>query len=128
MAKILIIEDDPLMLRMYERVFKLNKYEVEMAFDGEDGIKKLRSAEIKPDIVLLDIMMPKMSGFDALKIIKADDSIKDIPVIILTNLAGKDEAEKGLKLGAISYLVKSEHEPKEIISIIKENLEKAGKK
>ncbi|HBM45701.1 MAG: Response regulator receiver protein [Parcubacteria group bacterium GW2011_GWF2_38_76] len=128
MTKILIIEDDPLMLRMYERVFKLNNYDVEMAFDGEDGISKLKTAEIKPNIILLDIMMPKMSGFDALKIIKADDNFKDIPVIILTNLAGKEEADKGLKLGAISYLIKSEHEPKEIVSIIKENLEKLGKK
>lgn len=127
MVKILIIEDDPLMLRMYERVFKLNKYEVEMAFDGEAGVAKLKTEKIKPDIVLLDIMMPKMSGFDVLKIIKADSEIKDIPVIILTNLSGKEEAEKGLKMGAISYLIKSEHEPKEIISLVKDVLEKKNK-
>lgn len=128
MAKILIIEDDPLMVRMYERVFRLNKYDVEMAFDGKDALDKIKSSETNPDIVLLDIMMPKMSGFDVLKNIKDDPKTKDIPVIILSNLAGKEDAEKGLKMGAVSYLVKSEHEPKDVVTIVKEYLDKASKK
>lgn len=128
MEKIFIAEDDPLMVRMYERVFKLSNYEVEMAFDGEEAISKLKTTKIKPAIILLDIMMPKMSGFDVLKIIKADNEFKNIPVIVLTNLAGKEEAEKGLQLGAVSYLVKSEYEPKEVVKIVKETIEKHSKK
>ena len=128
MEKIFIVEDDPLMVRMYERVFKLNNYEVEMAFDGEEAVAKLKTLKTKPAIILLDIMMPKMSGFDVLNILKKDDALKDIPVIALTNLAGKDEAEKGLKLGAVAYLIKSEHEPKDVVKLVREAIEKYGKK
>jgi DNA-binding response OmpR family regulator len=128
MKKVLVVEDDSLMSRMYERVFSLSGFEIEMALDGEEGISKLKAASQKPDIILLDVMMPKMNGFDALKIIKADADTKEIPVIILTNLSGKEEAEKSLKLGAESYLVKSEHDPKEIVAIVNETLKKvAGK-
>lgn len=128
MTKVLIVEDDPLMSRMYERIFSLSGFEIETAFDGEEGIAKLKAANQKPDIVLLDVMMPKMSGFDALKIMKKDEDIKSIPVIILTNLSGKVEAERGLKLGAESYLIKSEHDPKEVVAFVNETLKRVSKK
>lgn len=127
MAKVMIIEDDPLMIRMYERIFKLNKYDIETAFDGEEGLAKLKSTKNKPSIILLDVMMPKMNGFDVLALIKKDEELKDIPVIILTNLAGKEEAGKGIELGAVSYLVKSEHEPKDVVSIVEETIKKYSK-
>lgn len=127
MQKIFIVEDDPLMIRMYERVFKLSGYEVELAFDGEEAIAKLNTIKEKPAVILLDIMMPKMNGLDVLKLIKKDAKLKDIPVIVLTNLAGKDDAKKGMDLGAISYLVKSEYEPKEVVRITKETIDKYTK-
>lgn len=120
MTKIFIVEDDPLMSRMYEKAFRLNGYDVELAFDGEEGLKKLEDMDEKPTVVLLDIMMPKMSGFDVLKAVKGDKSLKKIPMIALTNLAGKDDAEKALKLGAALYLVKSQYDPKEVVEKVKE--------
>jgi DNA-binding response OmpR family regulator len=120
MTKIYIVEDDPLMSRMYEKAFRLNGYDVELAFDGEEGLKKLGEMSDKPTVMLLDIMMPKMSGFDVLKKIKEDKDLKKIPVIALTNLAGKDDAEKALELGAVLYLVKSQYDPKEVVEKVKE--------
>ena len=120
MTKIYIVEDDPLMSRMYEKAFRLNGYDVELAFDGEEGLKKLTAMAEKPTIMLLDIMMPKMSGFDVLKALKEDKDLKKLPVIALTNLAGKDDAEKALSLGAVLYLVKSQYDPKEVVEKVKE--------
>jgi len=128
MTKIFIIEDDPLMIRMYEKAFKLSGYEVEVAFDGEDAINKLKAMETKPTMMLLDIMMPKMSGFDVLRTIKEDADLKTIPVVVLTNLAGQDDAEKALELGAVLYLVKSQYDPKEIVDKVKEILSGYTKK
>lgn len=120
MVKIYIVEDDPLMIRMYEKVFRLNGYEVEMAFDGEEGLKKLNDMTEKPTVVLLDVMMPKKSGFEVLKEIKASPALKGLPVIMLTNLAGSDDAEKALSMGAVLYLVKSQYDPKEVVEKVKE--------
>ncbi len=113
-------EDDPLMSRMYERAFKLSGYELQMAFDGEEAISKLEKMETAPTIMLLDIMMPKVNGFDVLRKVKENPKLKKVPVIMLTNLAGQADAEKALSLGAVLYLVKSQYDPKEVINKVKE--------
>lgn len=119
MAKVLlIIEDDPLMVRMYQKIFKFEGFEVDTAFDGEEGIEKVR--KIKPTAVLLDIMMPKMNGIQVLEKIKSDPDIKKTPVIMLTNLAGQQDAEAALEKGAVRYIIKSEHDPKDIVRMVKE--------
>ena len=115
-------EDDPLMIRMYDRAFRLNGYELEMAFDGEEAISKLQKMAPKPTLILLDVMMPKLSGFDVLRAIKQDAHLKHVPVIMLTNLAGQEDAEKALQLGAVLYLVKSQYNPKEVVEKVKEIL------
>jgi CheY-like chemotaxis protein len=120
MAKILVVEDDPLMSRMYQKIFTFEGYEVEMAGDGEEGIEKVRST--KPTLVLMDIMMPKMNGLQALEKLKADPETKAIPVIMLTNLAGQQDAETALSKGAIKYIIKSEFEPKQVVNMVKEIL------
>ena len=120
MAKILIIEDDPLMSRMYEKIFKFEGYEVEMAADGEEGLGKIKTA--KPTLVLLDIMMPKMNGLQVLEKVKADPETKAVPVVMLTNLAGQQDAEKALSMGAVKYIIKSEYEPKQVANMVKEIL------
>ena len=120
MSKIFIVEDDPLMSRMYEKAFKLNNFEIAQAFDGEEAIAKLETMSPKPVLIVLDVMMPKMSGFDVLKHIKASPDLKNIPVIMLSNLAGQEDAEKALSMGAVLYLVKSQYEPKQIVDKIKE--------
>ena len=120
MAKLFMAEDDPLMSRMYERAFRLGGHELTMVFDGEEALATLQKIEPKPVLIMLDVMMPKMNGFDVLRQIKQDEKLKNIPVIMLTNLAGESDAEKALSLGAVLYLVKSEYDPKEVVEKVKE--------
>lgn len=118
MPKVFIVEDDPLMLRMYQKIFTFEKYEVATAVDGEDALIKIPYAN--PTIIMLDVMMPKMNGLQVLERLKADPATKNIPVIMLTNLAGQQDAETALSKGAVKYIVKSEHEPKEVADMVKE--------
>lgn len=121
MAKVLIVDDDQLLITMYEHKFRKDGFEVITALNGEDGLKKLR--EEKPTAVLLDIMMPKMNGLEVLKAIEKDLKIKDIPVILLTNLARDEEdIHKGLELGAVAYLVKNQLRPSQVVARVKEIL------
>ena len=118
--RVLIVEDDPLISRMYQRVFQFEGFEADMARNGEEGIEKLKAN--RPVMILLDIMMPKMSGIDVLKVIKADPNYKDIPVVVLTNLSGSSDADKALELGAIKFIIKSENKPKQVVAQIREIL------
>lgn len=118
MAKILIVEDDPLMMRMYQKIFTFEKHEVELAENGEVGLAKVKT--FNPTIILLDIMMPKMNGLQVLDQLKSDPTTKTIPVIMLTNLAGQQDAETALAKGAVKYIVKSEHDPKEVADMVGE--------
>ncbi len=119
-------EDDPLMSRMYERAFRLGGHELTMAHDGEEAIDLLQKMEEKPTVILLDIMMPKTNGFDVLRKVKEDEKLKNIPVIMLTNLAGDSDAEKALSLGAVLYLIKSQYDPKEIVAKVREIIDASG--
>src|SRR3989344_9095811 len=118
MIKVLIVEDDPLMRRMYQKIFTFEKYEVEMAADGEEALAKV--AFFQPTIILLDVMMPKMNGLQVLEKLKSDEKTKTIPVIMLTNLAGQQDAETAMSKGAVKYIIKSEHEPKEVADMVKQ--------
>ncbi|MDO8260735.1 MAG: response regulator [Candidatus Magasanikbacteria bacterium] len=118
--KILLIEDDPFLLSMYSTKFEIEGYCVACA---EDGAKGLKMASIEnPHIILLDIMMPKMNGFEVLEGLKKQDKTKTIPVILLTNLNQKNEIERGLELGANDYLIKAHFMPSEVVEKIKEVL------
>lgn len=120
MAKILIVEDDPLISRMYQTVFQFEGFEVNMARNGEQGLEVLKKH--KPTLILLDIMMPTMSGIDVLKELKSDPKYRNIPVVVLTNLSGMEDAEKAIELGAVKFIVKSDNKPKQIVAQIKEIL------
>lgn len=120
MAKLLIVEDDPLMSRLYQKIFTFENYEVDVAFNGEEALEKIRTN--RPTLVLLDIMMPKMNGLQVLDKLKSDPDTKSIPVIILTNLAGQQDAETGISKGAVKYIIKSEFEPKQVANMVKEVL------
>lgn len=120
MTKILITEDDPLMSRMYQKIFSFEGYDVVMATNGQECIEKAR--DIKPTLILLDVMMPVMNGLTALEKLKSDPVTKAIPVIMLTNLAGQQDAEAALAKGAVKYIIKSEHDPKEVADMVKEIL------
>lgn len=121
MTKILLIEDDSLMIRMYQRKFKADGYELETALNGVEGFNKAKT--FSPNLILLDIMMPKMNGLEVLKKLKHDAKTSHIPVVILTNLgASEDDIDRGLELGAVAYLVKSANRPDQVVSKVKEIL------
>jgi CheY-like chemotaxis protein len=120
MIKILIVEDDPLMSRMYQKIFKFEGYEADFALDGQEALDKIRVD--KPTLILLDIMMPKMNGLQLLEKLKMDPETKAIPVVMLTNLAGTQDAETALTKGAVKYIIKSENEPKQVVNMVKEIL------
>jgi len=113
-------EDDALMISIYDKVFKTSGFDFQMALDGDKAITALTAMEKKPDVVVLDAMMPNKDGFDVLKFMKADATLKNIPVLFLTNLSAKEDLEKGLALGADACLVKSQHSPAEIVAKVKE--------
>ncbi|HEX3082171.1 MAG TPA: response regulator [Candidatus Saccharimonadia bacterium] len=119
-TKILIAEDDPMMSRLYEKVFNLEGFQVQIAQDGQAALDKAR--EFKPTLVILDVMMPKLNGLAALEQFKADPNLKDMPVVMLTNLAGQQDAENAIAKGAVKYIIKSEHDPREVVMIVKEVL------
>ncbi|MFH0923406.1 MAG: response regulator [Candidatus Falkowbacteria bacterium] len=121
-VKILIIEDDSFLLSMYATKFSLENFEVIAAEDGEKGLKS--AFKELPDIILLDIFLPKKDGFDVLKELKDNESTKKIPVILLTNLSQKSEIEQGLSMGAEDYLIKAHFMPSEVVGKIKKVLGK----
>lgn len=126
MNKILIIEDDLLMQRMYEKIFKFAGLEVELVDNGKEGLKKARSDS--PSVILLDIMMPEMNGLEVLEEIKKDSKISHIPVAMLTNLSENKDAKKALSMGAEKYVVKSDQSPEELVSLVKGMLKIEEKK
>lgn len=117
MAKLLIVEDDALVSRMYKQAFAAAGFTVTIAANGRVGLTKAQ--EIKPDIILCDIMMPEMNGLEVLEALKSDPALKGIPVVMLTNLAGTQDAQTAKTKGAKAYLVKSEYKPKEVVEKVK---------
>src|SRR6185295_11691367 len=105
MIRILLAEDDRILRKAGEVSLKKKGYEVICAVDGEEALAKAR--DHKPDIVLLDVMMPKLNGFEVLQALKAEPGIRDIPVIMLTNLEQPSDIKRARDAGAHSYLVKS---------------------
>ncbi|MDP2910448.1 MAG: response regulator [bacterium] len=123
--KILIIEDDRFLRKVIAKKLSREKYQIIEAIDGEEG---LRLAQLEnPDLILLDLVLPQIDGFEVLERIKNNENISKIPVIILSNLGGEDKASKGLKMGAADFLVKSELNPGEIVDKIKAVFEKSKK-
>jgi len=118
--KILLIEDDPFLLSMYATKFELEGFEIIFAEDGEKALKV--ASKEKPDIILLDVLLPKMDGFEVLKELKKNEETKAVPVILLTNLSQRDDVEKGLALGAVDYLIKAHFMPTEVVEKIKKIL------
>jgi DNA-binding response OmpR family regulator len=116
--KILLAEDDIQLVDMYNRKFELEGFEVRTAEDGQKALETLK--DFVPDVILLDIMMPQVTGLEVLEEIKKDDRLKDALVIMLTNLADEKTAEKIYELGATDYLVKAEMTPLEVCNKVKE--------
>jgi DNA-binding response OmpR family regulator len=108
-VRVLFVEDDAAVAEMYRLKLELDGYTVTIAPDGEEGLKMAKDSP--PDILFLDIRLPKMDGFSVLESLRADDTLKHIPVIILSNYGEAELVERGLKLGALDYLIKAETTP-----------------
>ncbi|MBI4407296.1 MAG: response regulator [Candidatus Kerfeldbacteria bacterium] len=117
MPKVLLVEDDEMLHGMYTQKFKNQGYEVVSAYNGADGIKLAETEH--PDVILLDVIMPKMDGFVALKKIRKGDTTAKIPVILLTNLGQEEDVRKGRELGANDYFIKANHTPQEVVDKVK---------
>jgi DNA-binding response OmpR family regulator len=121
MKSILLIEDDPFVVDIYTRKLTEAGFSVDVAQDKEETLKKI--SERKPDLLLLDIVLPNIEGWDLLKEIKEVLSFKDIKVAILSNLGQKDDVERGMKLGAARYFIKAHYTPTQVVEEIKKMLE-----
>jgi len=114
--KILFIEDESDLQKTFSDVLEKKGYEIIMALDGEVGLKLAKSKN--PDLILLDLILPKIHGFDVLKELKSDPKTKNIPIIVLTNLEGMADINKAIELGATTYLVKAHYSLDEVIKKI----------
>ncbi len=121
MAKILIIEDDPLINKMYSEKLAREGFQTEIAQNGSDGLEKLKANP--PDLVILDIMMPKMGGIEVIDEMKKDTRLEKIPIIVLSNLSESPDIERAKKRGIKDYLVKSDLDPEDVTNAVKKYLE-----
>ncbi|PIQ74996.1 MAG: response regulator [Candidatus Portnoybacteria bacterium CG08_land_8_20_14_0_20_40_83] len=115
---ILFIEDEPTLQKTLGRALEQEGYEVQSALDGQSGLALVK--RIKPNLILLDLILPKMDGFAVLKELKKDADTKEIPVIVLTNLESPQDIERALSEGATNYLVKANYELNDVVKKIKE--------
>lgn len=121
MSKILFVEDEPALQKTLGAALQEKGYEILPALNGEDGLRLARAE--KPDLILLDLVLPKLSGFDVLKALKDGQETKNIPVIVLTQLETAQDIEKVLSLGATTYLVKANYTLQEVIEKVEKALE-----
>lgn len=121
MAKILIVEDDTALQKTLQEFLTEEKFDVVCAGDGEEGIRISRQE--KPDLILLDIILPKKDGYEVIKELKSNKETAKIPIVLLTNLGGIHDVEKALELGATTYLIKSDYKLEEVVKKIKGILE-----
>jgi CheY-like chemotaxis protein len=119
-VKILLVEDDSFLASVYATKFELEGFTVFHASDGEMGVTMAEKND--PDIVLLDILMPKMDGFETLRRLKMDPKLVHIPVVMLTNLGQKEDVERCLKDGAVDYLIKAHFVPGEAVKKVRKIL------
>jgi len=111
--KILIIEDDTFIRDNYQIKFQQKGFEVMMAEDGVVALERLN--QFVPDIILLDVIMPYMDGMEVLRKIKENGKLKEIPIIMLTNISEKEKIDEGMETGANDYLIKSHFTPSEVV-------------
>ena len=124
-ALILLVEDDSFISGMYHAKLSNIGYTVEVVENGEAALERLQKAPV-PDVLLLDIVLPKKDGFEVLEEVRADKRLKQLPVLMLTNLGQKPDVERGIKLGADDYIIKAHYTPSEVVEKIEKILNRAG--
>lgn len=122
--QILLVEDEEVLADLLERKLREEGYEVRVAEDGEVGLRKMR--EIKPDLVLLDIVMPKLGGFEVMEQVRADENISDVPIMIISNSGQPVELDRAKELEAIDWLIKTDFDPQEVIDKVKKHIGEAA--
>lgn len=125
MKKILIIEDEEVLLGLLQERLVQEGYQVDIAKDGQEGLEKIR--KFKPDLILLDIVMPKMGGFEVMEEVNKDEKLKTIPIIIVSNSGQPVELERAKKLGVKDWLIKTDFDPQEVIDKVKKQLDNYGR-
>ena len=120
MKKVLIVEDEDIIIDLLKKKLIQEGYDVLIAHDGEEGLKFLR--ETKPDIVLLDIVMPKKSGYEVMEEMRKDPELSKIPIIIISNSGQPVELDKAKDLGAKDWLIKTEFDPQEVAEKVKKQI------
>lgn len=118
--KILIVDDEKFVVRALTEKLALEGFSIDSAYDGQEALLKVN--QVKPDLILLDIIMPKLDGISVLKKLKASAETKDIPIIILTNLYDDKKVNEVMETGGTDYLVKVEHTLSDIVKEVKEKL------
>lgn len=116
MTRILLVEDDPFLIDIYSQKLTKAGFKVEVAQNGKSALQSLQKR--KPQLVILDIVLPGIEGWEILRRIKKDRSLAKLKVVVLSNLGQKEEVEKGLKLGAVKYLIKAHYTPSEVVKEI----------
>lgn len=111
--KILLIEDDAFISQMYSTKFRQTEYEFLVAKDGKEGLEIAKQQQ--PNVILLDVILPEVDGFEILRQIKEDPALQGIPVILLTNLGQEENVQKGKELGAVDYIIKAHFTPQEVV-------------
>lgn len=119
-TKILIVDDDPFILDMYVIKFKEQGFQIDTATDGKMALEKIKTNS--PDILLLDVVMPKMDGFDVIKKIQESKAPRTFKVLFLTNFGQKEDVERGMQMGADGYIIKAHFTPSEVVAKVKELL------
>jgi CheY-like chemotaxis protein len=117
--KILLVEDEDIMIDLLQRKLSKEGYEVFVARDGEEGLKKMKEMDPKPDLVLLDIIMPKKGGFEVMEEMRKEKNLRKIPVIVISNSGQPVELDRAKSLGAKDWLIKTEFDPKEVLEKVK---------
>ena len=120
MKKILIIEDEEILLDLIQKRLTQEGYKIYIARNGEEGLEKIK--EEKPDLILLDIVMPKMGGFEVMERINKDKEFKDIPIIIISNSGQPVELSRAKELGIKDWLIKTDFDPSEVVGKVKKQL------
>ncbi len=120
-SHILIVEDDNFLADIYQKKFEMEGFKVSTSNNGEKALVDIKKK--MPDLVLLDILLPKLDGFAVLEKLKADSATKNIPIILLTNLGQQDDVQRGLEKGAVDYLIKTHFKPSEVVDKVKKVLQ-----
>ncbi len=119
--KIVIVEDEEVLLRVLQDKFQKSGFEVDLVIDGDMAVPTIE--RVRPDLIILDLILPKKSGFEILQLLKNNAKLKSIPVIVLSNLGQDEDIKKALQLGADDYMVKTQHPINEVVEKTRNKLQ-----